>query len=91
MSYQLDTATVLRYKQQQRRLYDVKGGGGEGEGAQKNMWREGYNRQEVPPTPPPIIGCISTIKDLFLRHETRNKRLIKEVRSGTAFVESSFS
>ena len=90
MSYQLDTATVLRYKQQQRRLHDVKGGG-EGEGAQKNMWREGYNRQEVPSTPPPIIGCISTIKDLFLRRETRNKRLIKEVRSGTAFVERSFS
>ena len=88
MSYQLDTATVLRYKQQQRRLYDVKGGG---EGAQKNMWREGYNRQEVPSTPPPIIGCISTIKDLFLRRETRNKRLIKEVRSGAAFVERSFS
>ena len=55
------------------------------------MWREGYNRQEVPSTPPPIIGCISTIKDLFLRRETRNKRLIKEVRSGTAFVERSFS
>ena len=91
MSYQLDTATVLRYKQHQRRLYDVKGGGGEGEGAQKNMWREGYNRQEVPSTTPPIIDCISTIKDLFLRRETRNKRLIKEVRSGTAFVESSFS
>ena len=90
MSYQLDTATILRYKQHQRRLYDVKGG--EGEGAQKNMWRGGgYNRQEVPPTPPPIIGCISTIKDLFLRRETRNKRLIKEVRSGTAFVERSFS
>ena len=90
LSYQLDTATVLRYKQRRRqRLYYVKGG--EGERAQKNMWGEGYNRQEVPPTPPPIMGCISTIKDLFLRHETRNKRLIKEVRSGTAFVESSFS
>ena len=73
MSYQLDTATVLRYKQHQRRLYDVKGGGG-GRSAEIYVAGGGYNRQEVPPTPPPIIGCISTIKDLFLRRETRNKR-----------------
>ena len=89
MSYQLDAATVLRYKQQQQRLYDVNGGGGRR--SAEEYVAGGYNRQEVPPTPPPIIGCISTIKDLFLRRETRNKRLIKEVRSGTAFVESSCS
>ena len=35
LSYQLDTATVLRYKQQQRRLYDVKGGGGGGRSAEE--------------------------------------------------------
>ena len=90
MSYQLDTATVLRYKQHQRRLYDVKGGGG-GRSAEEYVAGGGTTDRRFPPTPPPIIGCISTIKDLFLRHETRNKRLIKEVRSGTAFVERSFS
>ena len=50
LSYQLDTATVLRYKQQQRRLYDVKGGGGE-RGKERRRICGGYNRQEVPPHP----------------------------------------
>ena len=65
MSYQLDTATVLRYKQHQRRLYDVKGGGGGGRSAEEYVAGGGTTDRRFPPTAPPIIGSIGTINNYF--------------------------